>query len=173
MGSGVVGRPSKLTDETRDAIVARVREGVHPDVAAQCEGVGASTCRGWIQRGKLAEESEGDIAESEVPYLAFSQAILRARAEFEADTLQEVRASLDVAGNTQHSKWILERLFPERYSQKITVDLKDRALEELLDRLREGLDPETFSRVVGVLLGTGGAEASDEGEDGRDAHPVH
>lgn len=55
MKSGVsMGRPSKLTAETQDAIVADIKKGAFPYVAAQAAGVAAPTFYEWMRNGRNA-----------------------------------------------------------------------------------------------------------------------
>ena len=44
----------------------------------------------------------------------------------------------------------LERRAPRRYGQKVQISI-DQELEAALDRLKAGLDPETYERVLQLL----------------------
>ena len=161
------GGRSKLTDAMRDAIVAHIEKSLHPEVAAQCEGISTRSYFGWMARGRAAFEADEDgegFEESEVPFFAFFTAVTRAVAMAEANTLEGVRSAIDVTGNDINGKWLLERKHPERWGNKITIELRDQATTHVIERLRQGLDSETFRRCVAVLSGTGSDDARDEEE---------
>jgi hypothetical protein len=48
------GRPTLLTVETADRIVAAIEQGSYLKIAAQAAGVGQSTLAGWLARGREA-----------------------------------------------------------------------------------------------------------------------
>jgi transposase len=143
-----MGRPSKLTPALAAAIAERVRNGNFPDVAAQCEGVGKSTFYAWMSRGQ---------AETEGPFRDFAESVTRAEAEFESTQLDAVRVAVDRDGNKANAKWLLERRQRDRWGQSIDVRVQSEAVDRVLARLREGLDPEAYARCLDVL-------DSDEGE---------
>lgn len=143
-----MGRPSKLTPGLTEAIAARIREGNFPEVAAQCEGVHRATFYAWMQKGEAEEAG---------PYRDFHDSVTRAEAEFEAETLRDVREAADRDGGKKHATWLLERRNRDRWGQSIDVRVRDEAVDRILARLRAGLDPETYGRCLDVL-------DSDEGE---------
>jgi hypothetical protein len=91
-------------------------------------------------------------AEEEGAYRDFFDSVTRAEAEFEAGELERVRNSFDKDGNPAHARWLLERRQRERWGQSIDVRVRDEAVDQVLARLRAGLDPETYARCVGVLV---------------------
>ena len=48
-----MARPTKLTVEVRDRIVAAIRAGNYPEAAAQAAGISPSTFYRWLGRGEL------------------------------------------------------------------------------------------------------------------------
>ena len=140
-----MARPSKLTPEIQTAIVKRIERGNYPEIAAQAEGIAASTYYLWMQKGDAGE----------APYSEFSEAVERARARAEVTWVEELATS----DNTHDRKWLLERTRRERYGQSIDVGMKDQAYEHVFAWLREELDPETFGRLVERRADAGGEEA--------------
>jgi transposase-like protein len=51
----VAGRPLKLTPEVQQKIVAYIRQGAFPWVAAQAAGIGKSTYHRWMLEGAKAK----------------------------------------------------------------------------------------------------------------------
>lgn len=175
------GRPSLLTDERRDAIVQHIEESLHPEVAAQCEGISPRTFMLWMARGKAAfeqDENGEDFDESDVPYFAFYAAVTRAKALAEKNTLNDVRSALDTTGNALNAKFLLERRFGERWGNKLTVDVRDQAAEHVIELLREGYlrsgqDTATFEECLGFLCGTSGSSESEADHEDEGPLPLH
>jgi hypothetical protein len=105
---------SKLTPAVHDAIVKLVGNGAFIERACDEVGISERTFYGWIKRGE-------DPDETDPRYLRFLQATTRARAAFENRTLNVVvqAAPTDWRG----AAWLLERLFPTRYSNMRKVEL--------------------------------------------------
>jgi hypothetical protein len=70
--------PTKLTPELQVAIVADIEAGNAAETAAVKHGVSRSTFYGWLARGRADEE----------PYVAFAEAVERARATAESRIVQ-------------------------------------------------------------------------------------
>lgn len=96
------GPKSKLTPERTNEILRYIRLGSTYNVAAQAAGVGISTFKTWVRRGR--EEKEGK-------YYEFYQKLLRAEAQGEVGHLNQIRDE-----GALGSKWILARRYPERWS---------------------------------------------------------
>lgn len=108
-----IGRPTKLNDELTDKLVDVFSRG-QTSVESACAyvGIGKRTFYDWMARGRDGEE----------PFAQFSHAIEKARAS-------AVQGYLDVIHNAaqngtwQAAAWWLERVLPEQYGRKTTVDL--------------------------------------------------
>ena len=72
------GRPSKLTREIQDKIVAAIRVGNYAQVAAKYAGIGETTFYAWLKRGEEEDQSK---------YQEFREAVKRAESEAEVRTV--------------------------------------------------------------------------------------
>ncbi len=139
-------------------VAVHVRRGVTPYVAAELEGVPRSTHYDWMRWGKEGHE----------PYLAYSETVARAVAEWRATLETQVSdhaVTLSNSGtvDTKTAQFILERRFKEDYGRTLQLEANANAVREIIARLREGLDPSTFQRVLGILDPEGSAEPENEG----------
>ncbi len=75
-------RPTKLTPEVRDRIIALLRAGNARRAAAEASGICEDTFYEWLKRG--SERSRGEFSE-------FSEAVRRAESEAEALMVESVR----------------------------------------------------------------------------------
>lgn len=109
LGGPVGGRPSVLTDEVQERIVAIVKGGSLIETAAAVAGVGRSTVYEWISRGESGEE----------PYAVFAAAVAQAKAEGMARNVTLVaRAG---AKDWRAAAWLLARQDPDVYGQPAAV----------------------------------------------------
>jgi transposase len=104
-----MGRPTKLTPEVQDKIVAALRAGNYQETAAMYAGVEARTFYRWMERG------ESDGTEDE-PYRQFRQAVEKAKADAEVRDIALIdKAAHD--GSWQAAAWKLERKFPHKWGR--------------------------------------------------------
>jgi transposase len=89
-------RPSNLTAEIQDRVLARVRAGVPTEVAVRACGVGVSSHYRWMR-----ERSE------------YRELVRQARAEAEVKRVAQVTVAARV--DWRAAAWFLEREFPERW----------------------------------------------------------
>ncbi len=106
-----MGRPTKLTTGTSQAIIVAIRAGAYAAEAARAQGVAESTYYSWLERGRAekariadAEQARDahhgksakriaqltkaiDPAPREAPYVEFLEACARATAEAEVQAL--------------------------------------------------------------------------------------
>lgn len=147
------GRPSKLTAELSQTILADIAAGLHPEVAAQAAGIVPSTYFDWMQRGKAGE----------APYATFRSDVARAKAEAERQLLQRALGGDGKGtsfGPAKAALEILSRTRPDRYSQQVKVQLRQ-DIERILDVVQRVCGTEDFLRVVEAL-----ADDDSEGEIG-------
>lgn len=155
-----MGRPSLLSDPVRgpaitEAFVEAFKECLPIGTACELAGVSRPTYHAWMAAGE----------EGAQPYADFLAAVRRARAEGEQQRLKQVREGVNGSGipDWRANAWILERRYPDKYGASVTVrKAEENALELIIDRLREGLDPETFARCLVVIVGEGGEEGTGE-----------
>jgi transposase len=100
------GRPTSLTPELQDAIVALVKEGNDVKTACAVVGVGRTTYYRWLSRG--SSDDPEDAA-----YRVFAQEVERARAIAEA---RLVRALADMSKlNWRVAMERLATMYPEKW----------------------------------------------------------
>lgn len=145
----------RLKPEVTELIVGLVRQGNYPEVAAKAAGLDGRTFRKWMIRG---------TAETEGEYFDFAQAVHKAEGEAEARGVQQV-ALAAANGDTSAAKWKLERRYPERWGAKVQLEVKEQLGRELIERLREKLDPGAFARVAEILLASDDDGSPGEGDD--------
>lgn len=103
------GRPSVLTPETQEKILAALRCGVSRAAAATRAGVGPRTLREWMAR-------EDDVE----PYASFRVAVEEAESACEARLVAVVfKAALE---DPNQARWLLERRFRASWGRTVPED---------------------------------------------------
>lgn len=149
---------STLTPALAARIVARVKAGARPEVAARAEGVPKPTYYRWRDHARSADTRESWQCYRDL-FAEIDQADASAELTIADTAINEEKA----AG----ARWFLERRWRERYGHEIKIQVRDEVQEDLIERLREGLDPETYRRVLACLVGgEGGEGARESGGDG-------
>ncbi len=151
--SGNAGRPSILSDELQEAIVADVRRGLTYDDAAALNGIGRSTFHDWFKQGR------DGVSERLV---AFATAVTRARSEARRDAVANVRAGvmMNLTPDWKAEAWWLERMYPQEYGPQAAVHVKVvKELEAMLDKLKEKLAPDIYDMVLGAIASDDRGEA--------------
>ena len=103
-----MGRPAKLTDETVKTIVDAIKAGCPIAVACQAAGIGKTTFKSWMARGKSTDGADAH-------YRAFRADIRKARAHGEAQALGIIRDAMP--DHWQAAAWFLERSRPCRWGR--------------------------------------------------------
>ena len=129
----------KFDAETTQRIVDLVRAGNYLDTAATAAGLHRTTLHRWLRQGR--EQKRG-------MYRKFLNTVEKAQAESESrDVALIAKASAD---DWRAAAWRLERKAPRRYGLRIQVGVQEE-LEAALDRLKAGLEPEVYERVLELL----------------------
>ena len=138
-----MARPTKLTPEVQENICNWLKLGYYQEDAAIMAGISASTYYEWIKKGeseRVALESGEDMlalpehplpASSEkaqeielvYPFLEFSEAVKKARAEAEGAHIRNIRKAAD-NGVWQASAWFLERSHPKKWGKRSQLELQ-------------------------------------------------
>jgi transposase len=105
-------RPTKLTDESADRIVAVLRSGGYVETAAAVAGITKRTFYGWMARGDATGTKAVDA-----PYRAFRERVDQARAEAESRNVAIIATA--AAKDWKAAAWLLERQAPERWGRPI------------------------------------------------------
>ena len=116
----VIGRPTKLDDDVSGRIIAYIRQGQYVETAAAAAGISKFTFYEWLKRG-AAIRGAAKPPRSELPYLAFSNAVERAMAEAEIRDVNIVGAASIT--QWQAAAWRLERRNPTRWGRRDRIEL--------------------------------------------------
>ena len=137
-----MARPSKLTPEVQENICNWLKLGYYQEDAAIMAGISPSTYYEWMKKGeseRVALESGEDMLalpdtslpasedgtpEVEVvfPFMEFSEAVKKARAEAEGAHIKNIRKAAD-NGVWQASAWFLERSHPKKWGKRSQLDV--------------------------------------------------
>lgn len=105
-------RPTKLTEDVQDRILAALRAGNYMETAARYAGIDESTLHRWIARGNDTDDE---------PYHQFCKAVEKARAEAEVRNVHLIQGAAQ-GGTWQAAAWFLERSFPGRWGRRDKVE---------------------------------------------------
>ncbi len=137
-----MARPSKLTPEVQENICNWLKLGYYQEDAAIMAGIAPSTYYEWMKKGeveRVALESDEDMLalpdtslpaskdgtpeiELVYPFMEFSEAVKKARAEAEGAHIRNIRKAAD-NGVWQASAWFLERSHPKKWGKRSQLDL--------------------------------------------------
>ena|SRR5215831_14406176 len=119
------GRPTTLTPEVEDLLVASLRYGNYVTVATRAAGVGWSTFKAWMQRGAAGEE----------PYAQLKERVEKARAEGQVRLVAIISRAAET--DWRAANWLLERQWPEQWggvSVRVRTEAEDQPeVEELTE----------------------------------------
>jgi hypothetical protein len=105
---------SRSPDPTRVRLLLEaLRAGSYIGTACRAAGIGRSTLRRWLERGRSKDEHDAAYREFRREYRA-------AIAEAEIEALRTIRraGSEGIAGSWQACAWLLERRFPIRWQRR-------------------------------------------------------
>lgn len=111
---GKYGRPSLLTRETHDAIIANIRMGMSETMAAEAEGIERSTVTKWKARGR--KDGKG-------PYFSFFTDLRQARPKFVKSNLAIIHKAR--VKDWRAAAWLLSKTteeFADKQKVKVSGD---------------------------------------------------
>lgn len=153
------GRPSALTPEVAKAIIESVREGNWRSTAAAKAGVHRNSLYNWLERGEREDAVE--------PYASFATDLLKAEAEHEATVLGQILSAgpaiPGVQGETpiRGLTWFMERRYGQRWNGNVRANT-DIAVEEIMKRIVEVLEPASLEKVRAALSTDPGSRSAAE-----------
>jgi len=147
-----VGRP-KLDHDITQRIVDLIRAGNYLEVAATAAGIHRTTLHRWMRHGR--DQVRGR-------YRKFLTAVEKAQAESESRDVALVAKAAST--DWRAAAWRLERKQPRRYGARVQVSVQQE-LEAVLDRLKKGLDHDTYQKVLELIAAEDTPETP-SGEDG-------
>lgn len=120
----MAGRPTSLTHEVSETIMAAVRVGNYLETAAALAGISVSTLRKWMRDGARDRKAGNETANA-----AFSAGVKKALAQAESESLQRVDKASEIVW--QAACWRLERRWPDRWGrERVEIrELKKRLME--------------------------------------------
>jgi hypothetical protein len=146
--------PTKYTKGLHENIVNLIKEGNRPEVAAIASGITADTFHNWLAQGR-----SGEIA-----LWQFAADVDRAVAEAEVAAVKIVQQSATVL-NPENAKWWLERGRSQGWSKQLQMLVKGE-LDSVMEKLREGLPPDLYLKVISVIAGESDQLSSETSSSG-------
>lgn len=137
-------RPTKLSKETSDKILASVRAGNFKETASVAAGIDPRTLRNWMYRG----------AKGEQPYADFLADLEEAEAKSEERDV--LRIGLAGKDDWKALAWRLERKNPKKWGFRVRVEVREE-LEAFLDGLSQRLPPDVYEQVLRAYDESAGA----------------
>lgn len=115
---------TKLTPDTKDAIITALASGAPPEVAAAYAGVVRATFQAWLAQGRAAiANANGDLAKvlAKDEYAQFALEVEEALARFVVGNSAAIttHGTSKTEGEWQALAWQLERRFPQWFSRKL------------------------------------------------------
>jgi transposase len=145
-----VARPTKLTPEIQERIVAAIRAGNYAEPAARSAGISPATYYRWLRRG---EEASCGI------YRDFYEAVRRAESEAEVYAVAVIRRAMP--NDWRAAAHYLERRYPDRWRRRETLEHEgERRLVVSTERLS---DPKTREELREITRRIAGARANRAG----------
>jgi len=151
------GRRPLLTEEMQKKIVTVVRAGNHLKVAAQYNGIGESTLRLWLQRGRKAaalRDTGQEVPELEQRYLSFLEAVTVAQSAAEVAAVTHWRAAFQ--DDWRAARDYLRYSQPERWSPvtrvQVTPEEAERRIEQATLQVLTAVGVDTDSLGADLLL---------------------
>ena len=118
------GRPSKLDEETKNALLDSISLGMKWTDACVIAGINYQTFRNWIERGEKAERGE---------YLEFLEGLKRAKFEGKQKRIKVIEDDK----SWQSKAWLLERMNQTEFGLRNDLeDERERDLSEFADLLQ-------------------------------------
>lgn len=132
-----------MTPETCERLYNLIASGVSVEAASFLCGLNDQTVFSWVRRGRVSTEPA---------YVDFYNGYMKAKAACQAKAIQQITRAGDK--DWRAAAWKLERLFPELFSERVTITIEEREKlgDELLERLHAKLDEPTYQRVLSALL---------------------
>lgn len=162
------GRPTKLSPELQERVIAYLRQGNYLETAAAAAGIDRTTLRDWLRRGERAKSGR---------YREFSLAVEKARAEAEVmglgiitkagmpQRVLDLLSPEDLAalppnvrrqlgrltrpGEWTAMAWRLERTMPEKFGRRL-VEVTGGDGQPLVPPGRLG--PEELAATIAAVL---------------------
>ena len=115
------GRPTALTEEVGNRIIAAIQRGAYMETAAQFAGIAPGTLHAWMKKAAKLRDSDLPVIQPENQRLVeFHEAIQRALAESEVRDVNVIDQAAQ-QGQWQAAAWKLERKHHARWGRKMAI----------------------------------------------------
>lgn len=151
-----MARP-KMEPAVTQRIVDLIRAGNYLEVAATAAGIHKSTLHRWLRYGR--DQTRGR-------YRKFLTHVEKAQAESESRDVALIAKAAST--DWRAAAWRLEKKLPRRYGPRVQISVQQE-LDAVLDRLKAGLPPDQFERVLEIIAA---AEDVPPGTDANGDTPV-
>lgn len=143
----MAGRPTLLTPEVHDAIVAGVKSGLPLKYAAEAVGIGEDTVCEWLRRAR----GEDHRPPGE-PYARLAEALKEAKAASIRTAVENIRKAGEEARHWTANAWYLERADPEHFGAVSRAEaMAERRLKEAEEAARARAERDPGQDLVGAL----------------------
>lgn len=166
------GRRITLTSELIENICAAVSIGTPNKYAAIYAGVPERTFYQWItwgeeEQARLQKDPKAKPSRTRKIFLQLLQSIAEARGARVVTWVNVV--NLAARTDPKLALEMLARTEPEDFSpQNVVTHKVEKELEKALDVLEQGLDADTYARVLSLLTGQTGGETAAESPAGSE-----
>jgi hypothetical protein len=116
-----MGRRPKLTADVQSAVIEALSAGNYLDTAAQYAGIHPATLFRWLDRGRVAIESDDDNHPDKI-YGEFCEAVEKTRAQSEVRAVALIRKAA-MEGTWQAAAWFLERSHPHKWGRQQRLEV--------------------------------------------------
>lgn len=164
------GRPSKLTEDTKTALLNAIKAGLTYDLACGAAGISFQTFRNWQERGEAAKSGE---------YFEFLEDLKEAEGQGGQRLITLINRSAN-EGQWAAAAWILERRYPENFARKppqaVELSGKDGGpIKQKVEHTDSTERQERFNDLFGQLdaYRVGYDDRDREGDPGESIHTDH
>ena len=141
------GRPCKLTPALQGKIVELLELGIPPQKVCDRVNIAYSTYREWVKRGN-GENPKNRSGNKQ--FADFSAQVNRATAIAEMNLLQSINNA--TVNDWRAAAWILERRFPENWSNNRRIkEQADKKVEQLLNNLFWLMPSDSYADLLKAL----------------------
>lgn len=164
------GRPSKLTEKTKTALLNAIKAGLTYDLACGAAGISFKTFRNWQEKGEEGKSGE---------YVQFLQDLKEAEGQGSQRLITLINRSAN-EGQWAAAAWILERRYPENFArrpaQAVEVSGKnggpiEQKVEHTDNRERDEAYSDLFSQIEAYR--TGYDDRDREGDPSESVHQTN
>lgn len=152
-----MGRPSVFTPKVIDAICALIANGVPATTACKQVGVSSSA---YIRKRRAYQDNPAECEDPIAKHLW--EASEKAKAEHEAKLVlivQRAAMNPDPKIGPEHAKWLLERRYSKRWSNKQRTEITGKNGAPLMQNIdvTQKTDEELQCIAAGMAVGTTGS----------------